>query len=69
VNRFGESVGWVQIQPPAPWAPEQDTPLIIRGDVFYMAEVHVLIVAAVVATSIFHITKVAFGHSDMPRIA
>ena len=35
---------------------------------FDMAEVHVLIVAAVVATSIFHITKVTLGRSDMPLI-
>ena len=69
MNRFGESVGWVQIQPPAPWAPEQYTPLIIRGDLFDMAVVHVLIVAAIVATSIFHIMKVTLGHSDISRTA
>ena len=52
--RFGLAVARIQIQPAAPRALEQHALALVRGDLFNMAEVHILLVAAVVATSVIH---------------
>jgi hypothetical protein len=54
VTRFGEPVARVEVQPAALGAAEQQALAVVRGDLFYVAEVHVLVVAAVVAASFLH---------------
>lgn len=52
--RFGEPVARIQIQPAALWATEKHASVLVGGNLFDMAVVHVLVVAAVIATPVIH---------------
>jgi hypothetical protein len=45
------AVGRIQIQPAASWTPQEGPPVVVRGDLFNMAEMHVLVVATEIASS------------------
>jgi hypothetical protein len=51
----------VDVPPTAPWAAEQETVVDVRGDLLDMAEMHILILATVVAASFAHIWTIALG--------
>ena len=53
VTRLG-AVGRIQIQPAASWTPQEDPPVVVRGDLSNMAEAHVLVVATEIASSFAH---------------
>jgi len=55
-------VARVQVQPAALRASQKHAPVLVGGDLFDMAEVHVLVVAAVVAASVIHAHE-AIGHA------
>jgi hypothetical protein len=57
-GRFSSSVGGVEVQSSALGATKQVVPVLIRGDLFHMTEVHILTVSAVVAAAAVHDTSV-----------
>lgn len=61
-----------------PWTTKQETPVLIRGDLFNMTERHVLVVPTVVTASLVHIMKIVDNRapaalrtwaSDLPRVS